>query len=52
MNSTLCKFFIVRVLSEAPVHGYEIIQKVAQMTDNFCVPTGDTVYPVLREFEE
>lgn len=51
INMSLCKFFILRVLYTEPSYGYEIIRKVAGLTENFCVPTEGAVYPVLREFE-
>jgi DNA-binding PadR family transcriptional regulator len=52
LNASLCKFFILRALCDGPAHGYEIIRRVATLTDNFCVPTQGTIYPVLREFQE
>ena len=51
INMSLCKFFILRVLYTQPSYGYEIIRKVAGLTENFCVPTEGAVYPVLKEFE-
>ncbi len=51
LNASLCKFFILGAVCAGPAHGYEIIQRVARLTDNFCVPTQGTVYPVMREFE-
>jgi len=51
MNASLCKFLILRAVGEEPMHGYGIIQRVAELTGNLCVPTQGTVYPVLREFE-
>lgn len=52
LNASLCKFFILGAVCDCPAHGYEIIQRVAQLTSHFCVPTQGTVYPVMREFEE
>ena len=52
LNASLCKFFILRAIYDGPIHGYEIARRVAQLTDNFCVPTQGTSYPVLREFQE
>lgn len=51
INMSLCKFFILRILYTQSSYGYEIIRKVAELTENFCVPTEGAVYPVLREFE-
>ena len=50
MNASLCKFLILRAVCAEPMHGYGIIQRVAKLTGNLCVPTQGTVYPVLREF--
>ena len=47
----LSKFFILRVLHDGPMHGYEIAQTVARTTGGCCSPTEGTIYPVLREFE-
>ncbi|MDX2102159.1 MAG: PadR family transcriptional regulator [Alphaproteobacteria bacterium] len=47
----LSKFFILRVLHDRPMHGYDIARAVEQVTGGCCSPTEGTVYPVLREFE-
>ena len=50
LNASLCKFFILRAICDGPAHGYEIIRRVARLTEDFCVPTQGTIYPVLQEF--
>ncbi|WP_291297716.1 PadR family transcriptional regulator [Elioraea sp.] len=47
----LSKFFILRVLHEGPMHGYDIARTVERATGGCCSPTEGTIYPVLREFE-
>jgi PadR family transcriptional regulator PadR len=47
----LSKFFILRVLHDGPMHGYDIARTVARVTGGCCSPTEGTIYPVLREFE-
>ncbi len=47
----LSKFFILRVLHDGPLHGYDIARLVARTTNGCCSPTEGTIYPVLREFE-
>ncbi|WP_372619271.1 PadR family transcriptional regulator [Falsiroseomonas sp.] len=47
----LSKFFILRVLHDGPLHGYDIARLVARTTGGCCSPTEGTIYPVLREFE-
>jgi DNA-binding PadR family transcriptional regulator len=50
IKMSLSKFFILRVLNEQPMHGYEIAQTVATVTKGCCTPTEGTIYPVLRDF--
>jgi DNA-binding PadR family transcriptional regulator len=50
LNASLCRFFILQALCDGPAHGYEIIRRVAEKTNNFCVPSEGTIYPVLRQF--
>jgi DNA-binding PadR family transcriptional regulator len=47
----LSKFFILRVLHEGPMHGYDVARAVERTTGGCCSPTEGTIYPVLREFE-
>jgi PadR family transcriptional regulator PadR len=47
----LSKFFILRVLHDGPMHGYDVAGAVARATGGCCSPTEGTIYPVLREFE-
>ncbi len=47
----LSKFFILRVLHDRAMHGYDIARAVEVTTGGCCSPTEGTVYPVLREFE-
>lgn len=52
IKMSLSKFFILCVLHNRPMHGYEIARAVEQSTNGCCSPTEGTIYPVLREFEE
>lgn len=47
----LSKFFILRVLHDRAMHGYDIARAVETATGGCCSPTEGTVYPVLRDFE-
>ncbi|MBD3756132.1 MAG: PadR family transcriptional regulator [Gammaproteobacteria bacterium] len=48
---SLSKFFVLSVLHQKPMHGYEIVQAVEKTTNGCCSPTEGTVYPMLNEFE-
>ena len=52
IKMSLSKFFILSVLRQRPMHGYEIAREVECSTDGCCSPTEGTIYPVLREFEQ
>jgi PadR family transcriptional regulator len=52
IKMSLSKFFILAVLNDQPMHGYEIARAVERTTRGCCSPTEGTIYPSLREFEE
>ena len=52
IKMSLSKFFILRVLHDRPMHGYDVARAVERTTNGCCSPTEGTIYPVLREFEE
>lgn len=51
IKMSLSKFFVLCVLHQKPMHGYEVVQAVARTTKGCCSPTEGTVYPMLNEFE-
>jgi DNA-binding PadR family transcriptional regulator len=52
IKMSLSKLFILRVLHDRPMHGYDITRTVERTTNGCCSPSEGTIYPVLREFEE
>lgn len=52
IKMSLSKLFILRVLHDRSMHGYDIARTVEQTTKGCCSPSEGTIYPVLREFEE
>ena len=52
IKMALSKFFVLRVLHDAPSHGYDIARAVERVTSGCCSPTEGGLYPVLREFEQ
>lgn len=52
IKMSLSKFFILSVLHQQPMHGYDIAKAVERTTNGCCSPTEGTIYPALREFEE
>lgn len=51
IKMSLSKFFILCVLTQRSLHGYEISKAVAAKTNGRCAPAEGTVYPVLKQFE-
>ena len=49
INIGLSKFFVLKILYEGPSYGYEILKKVADLTDGCCAPTVGTIYPILTK---
>ncbi|OYX06395.1 MAG: PadR family transcriptional regulator, partial [Rhizobiales bacterium 32-66-8] len=52
IKMSLSKFFILCVLHQRSMHGYDVARAVEKTTNGCCSPTEGTIYPVLREFEE
>lgn len=52
IKMSLSKFFILGVLHDCPMHGYEIAREVEATTSGCCAPVDGTIYPVLHEFEQ
>lgn len=50
IKMSLSRFFILHVLHQQPLHGYEITKHVAAVTSGCCAPTEGGLYPVLKEF--
>lgn len=48
----LSRFFILRVLHDDPLHGYDIARAVERTTHGCCSPTEGALYPALKEFEK
>ncbi|NIA26319.1 MAG: PadR family transcriptional regulator, partial [Gammaproteobacteria bacterium] len=43
---------ILHLLSEQPMHGYQIIQEISQRTDGVWNPSPGSVYPTLQQLED
>tara|TARA_Y100001934_G_scaffold279556_2_gene383701 strand:- start:465 stop:851 length:387 start_codon:yes stop_codon:yes gene_type:complete len=52
IRMSLSKFFILCVLQDRPLHGYDIAKEVERRTEGCCAPREGTIYPVLKQFAE
>lgn len=51
IKMSLSKFFVLCVLHQNPMHGYQVSKAVERTTNGCCSPSEGTIYPVLKEFE-
>lgn len=51
IKMSLSKFFILCVLNQRSLHGYDITKAVEEHTQGCCAPTPGALYPVLKEYE-
>jgi PadR family transcriptional regulator, regulatory protein PadR len=49
INQSLSKFFILQTLTQGPIHGYALLEKMRSFTQGCCTPTYATIYPILNE---
>jgi hypothetical protein len=49
IKMSLSKFFVLCVLHQKPMHGYEVVQAVERTSNGCCSPSEGTVYPVLND---
>ena len=52
IKMSLSKFFILCVLQDKELHGYDIAKEVERRTEGCCTPKEGTIYPVLKQFTE
>ncbi len=45
------KLIVLKIISEKPIHGYDIIQEIGAKTMGRWVPSPGSVYPVLEYLE-
>lgn len=50
IKMSLSKFFILCVLQDEELHGYDIAKEVERRTEGCCTPKEGTIYPVLKQF--
>ncbi|MCD6264033.1 PadR family transcriptional regulator [Candidatus Bathyarchaeota archaeon] len=46
------RYLILRILSERPMHGYEIMKRLSEELGGFYRPSAGAIYPILQRLEE
>lgn len=49
INQSLVRFFILRALKDGDLHGYMLISKIKELSNDFCHPSESTLYPALNQ---
>lgn len=52
IKMSLSRLFILRILYDEPLHGYEISKRIDELTKGCCAPTEGSLYPALHNFEK
>ena len=51
MRKGFLKMIVLKIISEEPIHGYDIIHEIEVKTHGHWVPSPGSVYPVLEWLE-
>jgi DNA-binding PadR family transcriptional regulator len=43
---------VLQLLGEAPMHGYQLMQRIAELSQGIWRPSPGTIYPVLAQLED
>ncbi|WP_291731875.1 PadR family transcriptional regulator [Leisingera sp. F5] len=52
IKMSLSKFFILYVLQQQELHGYDIAKEIKRHSNGGCAPSEGTVYPVMKQFSD
>ncbi|MGA9141683.1 MAG: PadR family transcriptional regulator [Methanocella sp.] len=45
------KFIVLKIISQKPTHGYEIIKTIGQRSEGRWTPSAGSIYPILEGLE-
>lgn len=51
-NQSLIRFYILRALKNDDLHGYLLIQRIKDLSNEFCSPSESTLYPALAQLQK
>ena len=49
IKKSVSRFFLLSVLSQRPMHGYEIAKSIESCCEGYCKPTDGMIYPTIKE---
>jgi DNA-binding PadR family transcriptional regulator len=52
IKKSVSRYFLLGMLNERPMHGYEIAKAIEGCCEGWCKPTDGMIYPTLKELED
>ena len=49
IKKSTSRYFLLDMLAQRPMHGYEIAKSIEDCCDGWCKPTDGMIYPTLKE---
>jgi DNA-binding PadR family transcriptional regulator len=49
IKKSTSRYFLLDMLAQGPMHGYEIAKSIEDFCDGWCKPTDGMIYPTLKE---
>ena len=49
IKKSVSRYFLLGMLSQKPMHGYEIAKNIEECCEGWCKPTDGMIYPTLKE---
>lgn len=51
IKKSVSRYFLLSMLNQRPMHGYEIGKSIETCCEGWCKPTDGMIYPTLKEME-
>ncbi|MCH8109545.1 MAG: PadR family transcriptional regulator [Chloroflexi bacterium] len=51
IKKSVSRYFLMSMLYQRPMHGYEIAKSIETCCEGWCKPTDGMIYPTLKEME-
>ena len=49
IKKSVSRYFLLSMLAQRPMHGYEIAKEIESCCDGWCKPTDGMIYPTIKE---
>ena len=52
IKKSVSRFFLLSMLNQRPMHGYDIAKAIESCCDGWCRPTDAMIYPTIKELRD